>query len=102
VDRWNAVLDSHGVEFRFTLPHRFFNRNIGTSAGISVTPQGAVIPEAEWNAKRGDWLPTGTDQAFIGALMNRVTEPGKIAAWIAPPVRGIDGKPWDYEYVRFN
>ena len=102
VDRWNAVLDSHGVEFRFTLPHRCFNRNIGTSAGISVTPQGAVIPEAEWNAKRGDWLPTGTDQAFIGALMNRVTEPGKIAAWIAPPVRGIDGKPWDYEYVRFN
>jgi benzoyl-CoA 2,3-dioxygenase component B len=39
---------------------------------------------------------------FVGSLMNRVTEPGKIAAWIAPPVRGINGKPWDYEYVRFN
>ena len=102
VDRWNAGLDCHGVEFSFTMPPRFFDRNIGASAGISVTPQGAGIPEAEWNAKRGDWLPTGADQAFIGALMNRVTEPGKIAAWIAPPVRGIDGKPWDYEYVRFN
>ena len=102
VARWNGMLDTHGVDFRFTLPHRFFNRHIGTSAGISVAPEGAVIPEAEWNARQGDWLPTGEDQAFVGSLMNRVTEPGKIAAWIAPPVRGINGKPWDYEYVRFN
>lgn len=102
LDRWNGVLDSHGVDFRFTLPHRFFNRHIGTSAGISVTPEGTVIPEAEWNARQGDWLPTAEDQVFVGSLMNRVTEPGKIAAWIAPPVRGINGKPWDYEYVRFN
>ena len=101
-DRWNQVLESQGVDFRFTLPHRFFNRNIGTSAGINVTPQGEVITEAEWQAKRGEWLPTGEDQAFVGSLMHRVTEPGKIAGWIAPPVRGINGKPWDYEYVRFN
>jgi len=102
VDRWNGVLDSHGVDFRFKLPHRFFNRHIGTSAGIHVTPEGAVMPEAEWSARRGDWLPTAEDQAFVGSLMNRVTEQGKISAWIAPPVRGINGKPWDYEYVRFN
>ena len=100
--RWNQVLESHGVEYRFTLPHRFFNRNIGTSAGISVNPQGDVITESEWQSRQGRWLPTAEDQAFVGSLMNRVTEPGKIAAWIAPPVRGIDGKPWDYEYVRFN
>ncbi|MCH7842202.1 MAG: benzoyl-CoA 2,3-epoxidase subunit BoxB [Chloroflexi bacterium] len=100
--RWNQVLESHGVDFRFKLPHRFFNRYIGTSAGINVTPQGEVINEAEWQAQRGEWLPTAEDQTFVGSLMNRVTEPGKIAAWIAPPVRGINGKPWDYEYVRFN
>ena len=100
--RWNQVLESHGVEYQFTLPHRFFNRNIGTSAGISVNPQGDVITESEWQSQQGRWLPTAEDQAFVGSLMNRVTEPGKIAAWIAPPVRGIDGKPWDYEYVRFN
>ena len=100
--RWNQVLESHGVEYRFTLPHRFFNRNIGTSAGMSVNPQGDVITESEWQSQQGRWLPTAEDQAFVGSLMNRVTEPGKIAAWIAPPVRGIDGKPWDYEYVRFN
>ena len=100
--RWNQVLESHGVEYRFTLPHRFFNRNIGTSAGISVNPQGDVITESEWQSQQGRWLPTAEDQAFIGSLMNRVTEPEKIAGWIAPPVRGINGQPWDYEYVRFN
>ncbi len=100
--RWNQVLESHGVEYRFTIPHRFFNRNIGTSAGISVNPQGDVITESEWQSQQGWWLPTAEDQAFVGSLMNRVTEPEKIAGWIAPPVRGINGQPWDYEYVRFN
>ena len=100
--RWNQVLESHGVEYRFTIPHRFFNRNIGTSAGISVNPQGDVITESEWQSQQGRWLPTAEDQAFVGSLMNRVTEPEKIASWIAPPVRGINGQPWDYEYVRFN
>jgi benzoyl-CoA 2,3-dioxygenase component B len=32
--------------------------------------------------------------------MQRVTEPGKMAAWIAPPDRGINAQPVDYEYVK--
>jgi benzoyl-CoA 2,3-dioxygenase component B len=24
---------------------------------------------------------------------------GKIASWIAPPTKGINGRPFDYEYV---
>jgi benzoyl-CoA 2,3-dioxygenase component B len=34
--------------------------------------------------------------------MRPVTEPGKMANWIAPPAKGIDGKPLDFEYVRFG
>jgi len=102
VGRWNQLLESQGVAFRYTLPHRFFNRHIGTSRDISVTPRGDVISEAEWRARQHEWLPTGEDQEFLGSLMRRVAEPGKIAAWIAPPLLGINGKPWDYEYVRFN
>ena len=34
--------------------------------------------------------------------MGRVVEPGKFANWIAPPVRGINGLPIEFEYVRFN
>jgi len=29
-----------------------------------------------------------------------VTEPGKIAGWIAPPSRGINGQAFEFEYVR--
>jgi benzoyl-CoA 2,3-dioxygenase component B len=33
--------------------------------------------------------------------MRPVYEPGKIAGWIAPPSKGINDKPVDYEYVHF-
>jgi benzoyl-CoA 2,3-epoxidase subunit B len=29
-----------------------------------------------------------------------VTEPGKMAGWIAPPDRGINANPIEYAYVR--
>jgi len=32
--------------------------------------------------------------------MQQVTEPGKFAGWIAPPLRGINGQPAEFEYVR--
>ena len=50
-------------------------------------------------AKPG-WLPSEADQAYILSLMHGVHEPGKMAAWIAPPDRGINNNPVDYEYVR--
>ena len=35
----------------------------------------------------------------MGSLMQPVIEPGKVANWIAPPARGINGQPVDFEYV---
>jgi len=35
-------------------------------------------------------------------LMKPVHETGKIANWIAPPARGINGNPFEFEYVRFE
>jgi benzoyl-CoA 2,3-dioxygenase component B len=32
--------------------------------------------------------------------MQKVTEPGKYANWIAPPPKGINGNPIDFEYVK--
>ena len=32
--------------------------------------------------------------------MQPVTEPGRMAGWIAPPAAGINGKPVEFEYVR--
>ena len=59
-----------------------------------------MITEAEWDRRHGDWLPSEEDRAFVTSLMQPVTEPGKFAGWIAPPPRGVDGKPLDFEYVR--
>lgn len=100
--RWNKALAERGADFTLTLPHRCFNRRIGNAAGLRVSPGGELLTEAQWADGAGRWLPTDGDKAFVDSLMRRVAEPGKIAGWIAPPPRGINGQPWDYEYVRFG
>ena len=65
-----------------------------------MSPDGRVIDETEWNARKHEWLPTADDQTFVQNLMQPVTEPGKFASWIAPPARGINGQPIHFEYVR--
>jgi benzoyl-CoA 2,3-dioxygenase component B len=34
--------------------------------------------------------------------MTQVIEPGKIANWIAPPARGVNDQPFEFEYVKFH
>jgi len=100
VDRWNAVIKRHGIAAELRLPHRGFHRAIGNFAGLHVTPDGRVVSAAEWEARRAEWLPTPDDQVFITSLMTPVVEPGRYAGWIAPPARGINGQPLEFEYVR--
>ncbi len=102
LDRWNRIPARLGLAFRFALPHVGFNRRIGAFAGHSISPEGQVLTEADWTARRQDWLPSEDDHAFVESLMGRVVEPGKFANWIAPPVRGINNQPVEFEYVRFN
>jgi len=101
VERWNKVIEKAGIPFRLKAPHKAFNRNIGSLAGVKVSPDGRVVSDAEWSAKVDEWLPTGNDRAFVASLMGRVVEPGKFANWIAPPALGINRQPVDFEYVRF-
>jgi len=100
VNRWNQVIRSHGIDVELRLPHRAFHRAIGSFADVKVAPDGRVLSEAEWDARHHDWLPTAEDQAFVGSLMQPVTEPGRFASWIAAPPRGINGQPLEFEYVR--
>ena len=58
------------------------------------------ITRAEFEAHQSEWLPTIEDRECVRSLMHPVTEPGKIANWIAPPASGIKGKPFEFEYVR--
>ena len=82
------------------LPHRGFNRAVGVFRDCNVSPDGQIVTDAEWAAKRAAWLPTPDDESYVHSLMQPVTEPGQMAGWVAPPSVGINGKPIDFEYVR--
>jgi benzoyl-CoA 2,3-dioxygenase component B len=99
VTRWNRILESAGLPQRLALPHIAFNRRVGAFAGIEVTPDGEVISNEEWERRKAAWLPTEMDKTHVTSLMRPVYDRGKIAAWIAPPRQGVNGKPLDYEYV---
>jgi benzoyl-CoA 2,3-dioxygenase component B len=101
VERWNRIITAHGVDFRMSLPHRAFHRGIGAFSEIKATPEGQIIGEAEWTRRHGEWLPAPEDRAYVQSLMHPVTEPGKIANWIAAPAKGVDDKPANFEFVRF-
>ena len=100
LNRWNKSLDKAGLSDQLTLPDRRFHRHQGIYADYHVSPTGELIDEATWNKNRDEWLPTEEDEAFVRSLMKPVYEPGKMASWIAPPLRGINGQPLDFEYVR--
>lgn len=102
VKKWNRTIEKAGIDFELILPHRGFNRQVGHFADYHVTPEGSLVDRDTWEAQRREWLPTGEDREFVASLMQPVVEPGKMAAWIAPPRSGINNKPLDYEYVRLN
>jgi benzoyl-CoA 2,3-dioxygenase component B len=103
VSRWQRVIDKAGIPFRLTLPHKGFHRAIGNFAGHFISPEGEVLTEEAWKNHQHEWLPAPGDHAYVQSLMSgRVVEPGKFANWIAPPARGINNQPLNFEYVRFN
>jgi benzoyl-CoA 2,3-dioxygenase component B len=97
--RWNRAIERAGYDFRLTLPSSRFRRSIGSWVGLPVDPQGKLLPKEEYERRLHEWVPSPEDRAFVRSLMQKVVEPGKMAAWIAPPDRGINNLPVDYEYV---
>jgi benzoyl-CoA 2,3-dioxygenase component B len=100
--RWNRMIERAGHAFRLTLPSSRFRRSIGAWAGQPADPQGNVLEKSAYDKKLYDWIPSQADRAFVHSLMQRVSEPGKMAAWIAPPERGINNLPVEYEYVKLH
>jgi benzoyl-CoA 2,3-dioxygenase component B len=102
LDRWNRIPAQFGIEFRLRLPHVGFHRKIGNFASHFVSPEGQVLSKEQWDRQASMWLPSEADHEFVNSLMGRVVEPGKFAGWIAPPARGINNLPIEFEYVRFG
>jgi benzoyl-CoA 2,3-dioxygenase component B len=98
--RWNKSLADEGRSERLLLPNSRFHRHVGEYAGHNFDLEGSLIPQAEFDQRKGEWLPSVADREYVRSLMHPVTEPGKIANWIAPPATGIKGKPFEFEYVR--
>jgi benzoyl-CoA 2,3-epoxidase subunit B len=102
IGRWNKAIQAMGVQFEIKLPHVAFNRHIGEFADIQADSDGNILSDAEWEKRKGQYLPSDDDKAFIEGLMKPETEPGRFAGWIAPPKVGIDNKPGDFEYVKIT
>jgi benzoyl-CoA 2,3-dioxygenase component B len=100
VERWNKTIREEGLSFELKLPSNKFHRQIGMWSNACFTPDGALIDRAEWERRRGEWLPTEADEQYVESLMKPVVDPGKMANWIAPPAKGINGLPEAFEYVK--
>ena len=102
IERWNKVPAKLGINFKFSLPHKGFNRKIGLFGGHHISPEGKILAEAQWTHQHAAWMPSEADRLYVHALMGRVVEPGKFASYIAAPARGINSQPVEFAYVRFN
>ena len=100
--RWNMLIQKAGHEFRLKLPSTRFRRSIGAWANVATDPEGRIIARETYERGLSDWLPSPADRTYVTSLMQRVTTPGKMAGWVAPPDRGINNLGLDYEYVRLS
>jgi benzoyl-CoA 2,3-dioxygenase component B len=100
VKRWNKIIEKGGINFELRLASPRFRRSVGAWANVPTDPGGNPISAESFAGQLRNWIPTPEDQAFVQSLMQPVMEAGKVAAWIAPPDRGINNLPVDYEYVR--
>jgi len=101
VGRWNRVIETFNIPFEIKLPHVAFHRHIGEFATVKADVDGNLLGDAEWDRRKGEFLPSDSDREFIEDLMRQPQyDPGRFAGWIAPPKVGIDNKPGDFEYVK--
>jgi len=97
---WNRSLEKAGSSFRITLPHHRFHRRQGIYKNHAFDPSGQLISAEQFVANQYEWLPSEEDRTYVKSLMKPVHEIGKCAHWIKKPTRGINGHPFEYDYVR--
>jgi benzoyl-CoA 2,3-dioxygenase component B len=70
-------------------------------SGFYFDPNGVPLSKEEFEKRKFEWLPAPTDSEYLLSIMAEpVYEPGKFANYIAPPRRGINQLPINFEYVR--
>jgi benzoyl-CoA 2,3-dioxygenase component B len=94
--RWNRSIAKAGFSYELKLPSERFHRRVGIWSGRDLGVDGTPASRGAIEAA----LPTQADRDYVRSLMVQVTDPGKFASWIAPPDRGVNNQPVDYEYIR--
>jgi benzoyl-CoA 2,3-dioxygenase component B len=102
VGRWNRVIEKYGIPFQIKLPNVAFHRHIGEFSSIKADFDGNLLSEAEWEKRKGEWIPNAEDKDYVESLMKPEFAPGKYAPWISAPKVGVDNKPGDFEYVKIH
>ncbi len=102
VTRWNRLIKKAGFDFQIKLPSSRFRRNIGSWANMPVDPAGNLLDANTYQNCLASELPSAADRAYVHSLMKPVTEPGKMASWIAAPDRGINNNAPEFEYVKLH
>jgi benzoyl-CoA 2,3-dioxygenase component B len=70
-------------------------------SGFHFDPNGVALSGEQWEKRKYEWLPSASDTEYLLSIMDKpVFEPGKFANYIAPPRRGINQQPIDFQYVR--
>ena len=71
VQRWNRILERHGLSDRLRLPDRKFNRGIGMFSSVHYDPHGVALSNEEWEKRRHEWLPSAADREYLLSIMAR-------------------------------
>jgi benzoyl-CoA 2,3-dioxygenase component B len=76
-------------------------RTSQANARFAPPPAAGPFTAEQWEKRKYEWLPSAFDTEYLLSIMDKpVFEPGKFANYIAPPRRGINQQPIDFEYVR--
>ncbi len=102
VQRWNRILERHGLSDRLRLPGsqvQSRHRHVLVAPLRSKRRRRCPTPSGSAGSTSGCQAPI--DREYLLSIMAEpVYEPGKFANYIAPPLRGINRMPIDFEYVR--
>ena len=103
VDRWNKRIEEAGPRAtacacRAALPppHRALRRH------ALRLGRPAAVAKAEWERRRGEWLPTAEDRAYVRDAAEAGPRARQDRQLDRQPARGIKGLPFEYEYVRLD
>jgi benzoyl-CoA 2,3-dioxygenase component B len=100
IEYWNRILAEHGHRAAAAC-RTALQPQIGSYAEARFDLDGQPIDEATWQARQDEWLPQRVRPRLRASRSwCRSSSRGKIAGWIAPPPKGINGLPFEHEYVQ--